>query len=480
MRAFHRPTAGFSFRMLRSVAFAAAAIALILIASFARAQAVPKEAKERVLKAMEEIITRRAFVAGADFSKWPEFLEKHRKDIDKAEDVRSFATEVNRAFREFGFSHIGLRSPRQFQASRSTSAIGIGVYARKVEEGLRIFGVASTGPAAPSGVEVGDTIIEVDGKTPNSTDVLEGDEGSRLALKLKKSTGEVKEVAIERKRYSTVRPETLTWVDEEAVVIRIPTFNVGYDRYAVEKLMSEAAHAKYLILDLRSNGGGLVANMRHLLCLLLPDGSPIGTSVTKSMSERYAIATKGDPKDAVAVAKWVDSPQKTRKGNVEPFSGKIAVLMNRGSGSASEITAAALKEDAGAVLVGTKSAGAVLTSLLATLPEDFGLQYPVTDFITGKGVRLEGNPLQPDAEVFPATTGPAATASTNGPSLAPQPAGVVKPDRVVDKALERLRDLDHFAYLPHIPNVSSEINRSRQLACTPQYSFLGLNSVRIG
>jgi len=418
-------------------------LVLVLLLFAARgllAQTLTQDAKNNVLKALEVTVTRRAFVAGADFSKWPEYLEKHRKDIDAATDVPSFTREVNRAFREFGVSHLGLRSPRQFQSSRSTSTVGIGVIARKEDEGLRVFAVLPTGPAASSGLEVGDVIVEVDGKPALSTDVLDGDEGSKLAVKVKKPSGEVKEIALERRRYSTIRPETLTWVDEEAAVLRIPTFNVGYNREAVEKLVEEAARAKYLIVDLRSNGGGLVANMRHLLGLLLPEGSPIGTSVTKPMSERFVIATKGDPKDVVAIAKWVDSPQKTRRGRVDPFPGRIAVLINRGSGSASEITAAALKEDAEALLVGTRSAGAVLTSLIQQLPEGFGLQYPVTDYITAHGVRLEGHPLMPDIEVTAANPG--------GPTPPPASPGATRPDIVVERAVEKLREISATAHVP--------------------------------
>jgi carboxyl-terminal processing protease len=417
-------------------------IALLLSCISAGAQILSPESRDKVLKAIETIVTRRAFVAGADFAKWPEFLQRHRADIDAAQDVPSFSREVNRAFREFGVSHLALRSPRQFQASRSTNAVGIGVMTRKEDDGLRVFAVLPTGPAAGSGLEVGDVIVEVDGKTPQSTDALDGDEGTKLAVKVKKPTGEVKELALERRRFSTVRPETLTWVDEEAAVLRVPTFNVGYNRRAVEKLLSDAAGAKYLILDLRSNGGGLVSNMRHLLGLLLPEGSPIGTSIDKDEAERYTVATHGDTKDAIAIARWIDSPQKTRRGEVYPFPGKIAVLINRGSGSASEITAAALKEDAGALLVGTRSAGAVLTSLVAPIPESFGLQYPITDYITAKGMRLEGHPLIPDVEVTVETPTRAFSAS---PGAAP---AVPKPDLAVDKAVEKLRELSATAHVP--------------------------------
>ncbi|HTQ11379.1 MAG TPA: S41 family peptidase, partial [Fimbriimonadaceae bacterium] len=82
-----------------------------------------------------------------------------------------------------------------------------------------------------------------------------------------------------------------------------------------------------------------------------------------------------------------------------PFTGQIAVLMNRGSASASEIACAALKDWRDAVLVGQKSMGAVLASVYGPLPDGFELQYPVQDYITIKGERLEGHPRVPDLDV---------------------------------------------------------------------------------
>ncbi|MFN8220385.1 MAG: S41 family peptidase [Fimbriimonadales bacterium] len=137
----------------------------------------------------------------------------------------------------------------------------------------------------------------------------------------------------------------------------------------MEDLIKQANEkGKYLVLDLRSNGGGAVNNLQHLLSLLLPPDTVIGSFIGKSLAKRYADETKGDPADVVAIAKWSDRKYKTTKRDVEPFKGKIAVLINRASASASEICAAALKENAKAPLVGARSAGAVLASVYAKLP----------------------------------------------------------------------------------------------------------------
>ena len=52
-----------------------------------------------------------------------------------------------------------------------------------------------------------------------------------------------------------------------------------------------------------------------------------------------------------------------------------------------------------AVLVGQPSAGAVLTSIFARLPQGFEVQLPLSDYLTPKGVRLEKNPVKPDITV---------------------------------------------------------------------------------
>ena len=377
----------------------------LLAALSALAQPITPESKDKILKGMQEYITQRAYVPGVDFEKWPAFLAKHHDGIEKATDVAAFSTELNRTLREFGFSHIRLLTPRAATSRSSTSTVGVGVTTRKVDKGLEIVSIIEDGPAQNSGLDVGDTIVEIEGHFPDSTDVLANQEGNHVDVKIEKKTGVIEYLSLERRQYKTVRPETLTWFNPETAVLRIPTFANGYSMTNIEKLLTEASKAKYLILDLRSNGGGAVTNMRHLLNLLLPDGAQIGTSVSRGMAARYAMETKGDTKDPIAIAKWAAAPMKASRRVLPPFAGKIAVLLNRGSASASEITAAALRENLKTPIIGTKSAGAVLVSIFAPLPEGFQLQFPTSDYITGQGMRLEAHPLVPDVEVTPTPRG---------------------------------------------------------------------------
>jgi carboxyl-terminal processing protease len=359
---------------------------------------VSPETKAAVLKGIEETVTTRAFVPGVDFSKWAEFVEKRRAEIDAAEDEAAFGRVVNQALRDFGFSHIRLSNPRSTAQRGQTSQVGSGASVVPNEEGLVVRRLVDRGPARELGLEVGDVITKIDGKKPTTAEELDGAEGTKKKVEIKKASGETKEVDLEIKRYSTVREETLTWLDDETAMLRVFTFSAGYGRENVEKLLTEAAKAKFLVLDLRSNGGGQVNNMNHLLSLLLPDNTVIGTFVNRQMANQYIEANPEATIDPAAIAAWTDRHSVTKQRDTKPFLGKVAVLTNRGSASASEITAAALRESAGALLVGARSAGAVLASVYRPLAEGWSLQYPVSDFVTAKGVRLEANPLVPDIE----------------------------------------------------------------------------------
>ncbi len=358
-----------------------------------------KDQKDSVLKGIDDLVTNRVFVPGIDFKQWPAFFEKHKDDVDKAENVTDFTRSVQKILGDFGITHFRLQTPRAASQRGKTTSVGAGMVVVEDEKGLKVRRISEEGPAKAAGIEVGDVIVKVNEKKPEKTTEVEGDEGTKLKVSVLKASGDTKDMELELKKFSTVRKETLTWSGEDAATLRVFTFSAGYGRANIEQLMTEAAKAKYLVLDLRSNGGGATNNLNHLLSLLLPGGSDYGTFISRREFNAYKDANPTGESSAEKIAAWSKNKTKTRERAVKPFTGKIAVLINRGSASASEICSAALREVGGAKIYGTKSAGAVLASVFGRLPEGFMLQYPVSDYVTVKGVRLEKNPLVPDEEV---------------------------------------------------------------------------------
>jgi hypothetical protein len=191
------------------------------------------------------------------------------------------------------------------------------------------------------------------------------------------------------------RGPALRWLEDDAALIRVPTFEASYDEDAVTDLFREAKSAKYLVLDLRGNPGGEVERMRQFLGLVLPADSPVGTFVSRRIATEYAKA-KGKDTDPVSMAAWAKREFRPRRSEVEPFRGEIAVLVDGGSASAAEIVANALKESRQSPIIGSPTAGAVLVSTYGRLSYGFRIQFPVGDYVSHGGRRLEGHPIRPD------------------------------------------------------------------------------------
>lgn len=363
----------------------------------ASAAPLTADTKAAVIDRMGQIITKSAFAEGVDFSKWNEYLAASKDAIDKADTPDAFVGELNRVLQKFGSSHIVLSSPRAATQRKEQKMVGLGVRVEFIPEGGRIVDIFPGGPASVAKIEIGDIVLEANGKKPESPADIAGPEGTKLHLKIKRDA-EIKEIDVIRKAFSTVIPETLTWPQPDVALLKIPSFDVGYNSQNVKDLMAKASSAKLLVLDLRSNGGGAVMNLLQLAGMLLPENSAMGTFINRQTLNKYMAATGKDGKDIVDIASWTEVKLRPFKGQVEPFAGKVVVLINGGTGSASEMMAAALKEVKGAEVIGTKSAGAVLASLMAPLPEGYVLQFPFNDYVTIKGVRLEGNGVKPDIE----------------------------------------------------------------------------------
>ena len=399
--------------------------AALLVAGAASSfsQAITTATKDDVLKRMSELVTQNAFVPGKDFSKWPEFLEAQREKIDKSKDADEFAFQVREALEKFGISHILLMPPKAVDQRNNQEVVGIGVSLRKEEKGFRVWLTFPNAPAVEAGIEAGDLIVAVDGKQIQTHEPIIGEPGTQVLITVEKSDGKRKDFTITRRRYKTIRPETLTWTDKKTAVLKVWTFDRGYNGQNVENLIRQAEKADRLVLDLRSNGGGAVMNMIHLLNMLLPDRTEFGVFVDKSKVRRFKEETGQDGTDLFAVAKWADKLKTNAPPKGPHFGGKIAVLVDGASGSASEIVAAAMKETVGAPIVGNRSAGAVLASVMAPLPHGFLLQFPITDYVTVKGIRLEGTGVKPDLEVPPVTK-------------------VNEPDQAIEKAVALLKGAD--------------------------------------
>lgn len=372
--------------------------ASVIAQEAATEKSLDPEVKQQVVSKVTDILTRAAYVPGVDFAKVGEYLETEKEKIDAAKSDEELQSAINSALAKFGMSHVVLTTPRMAEQRRTQQTVGVGITTQPDDEGhLVIIRTAKDASAEKAGIVPGDVVTAVDGKPVNGISGIPGPEGTTVTLTIRRADGKSKDFTLVRKPFSIKRPEELTWVSKDTARLAIYTFDFSYNSENVEKLMTEALRAQNLIIDLRDNGGGAVRNLEHLMGMLLPPDKPIGTFVSRSLVRQYQEATSDPSSDPVKVAAWTEDkimPSLNRR--VPRFKGNVVVLVNRFSGSASEIAAAALREGIGAKVVGSKSAGAVLVSVIVPATNGFMLQYPLMDYISAKGLRLEGNGVTPD------------------------------------------------------------------------------------
>lgn len=387
---------------------ALAATAMLMTASVAYAQDPPKvnelteEAKKEAIERLELTLSQQAFVIGVDFKEFKKLIA-NQPDVEKAKTAGEFTSAINKALETYKFSHIAVFPPEYGQQRLTGTRAGIGIRIQDTngeEVGLTVTYVFADSPASDAGIQAGDLVIASDGKDVRSVAELQGDKGQKSKITVVRK-GEKKEFEVVRRDYSTVIPETLTWHDKTAV-ITIPTFDQGYSTKNVDQLMAQVNEkATSIVIDLRGNGGGRVTNLQHLAKFFIDSqNQPMGTFVGSSQVKAYE-KEFGEAKDVVQIAtktRFKVRAMPNEASNV--FKGDVVVLIDGGSGSASEMMAAAMREIRGSKLIGQPTAGAVLASLIMPLRDTTGfwVQYPVMDYVTINGYRIEANPLKPDIE----------------------------------------------------------------------------------
>lgn len=372
----------------------------ILLALVAVAQPINKEQREAVLAAISKNISERAYVGGVDFSKWGELLEKFKDEFDAAETHDRFALAVNRAFREFGFSHLNLLTPRAAETRETGRSVGIGVLIEQLEDGIRITRVLPGGPASKAGLKEGDILKKADGEPIKGPEQVRGEKGTSVKLEILRTDGTIQEVTIVRDEFSVLIEDEIKWIDDQTALIRINSFATGYKTKKVDEMFEEAKKAKRIIIDLRSNGGGAVGNLAHLAGKVMKTGTGMGKFITRRDADAFKKENPDVPDEPGKVAEKFGIPISAigpRDG--EPFAGSVVVLTSGASASASEIFAATIKDQKRGKLVGTQTAGAVLASSFFRLPEGFSLQLPLMEYVTINKERLEHNGVKPDFEV---------------------------------------------------------------------------------
>lgn len=259
---------------------------------------------------------------------------------------------------------------------------GLGIEVLFSNSLLKVVSPMDDMPAQKAGIKPGDMITHIDntpiaGLAPDEVlKRLHGKPGTSVSLKITRGMAAPFSIRITREHiiHNPIKHRT----EGNIGYIRISYFNdqttekLKFAISALQKSLGKGLQG--LILDLRNNPGGSCEQAVSVASLFLDSGIIVHIKGRKSANNQTLKATQKDLLKGIP----------------------IAVLINQGSASASEIVAAALRDNHRAVLVGEKSFGKGSIQGLYALENYGGIKITIARFYTPKGEEIQGRGIQPD------------------------------------------------------------------------------------
>ncbi|MDQ6809422.1 MAG: S41 family peptidase, partial [Verrucomicrobiota bacterium] len=248
-------------------------------------------------------------------------------------------------------------------------------------------------PAAKAGILSGDQILRINGASTekmelqDAINLLRGNTGQKISLTvLRPASREIKDYTLERAEIKVQSVKGAKLLDPELS----GPFKVGYIRLvqfneptadelgkALDELQKQGMQA--LVLDLRNNPGGLLNIAVDVCAQFLPPNTKVVSTQGRVASQQHDYATS-------AVAK-------------ERPRFPIAVLVNEGSASGSEIVAGALKDLHRAVIIGETTFGKGSVQNVMQLPDGSALRFTTAKYYTPSKQVIHGNGVTPNIKV---------------------------------------------------------------------------------
>lgn len=314
---------------------------------------------------------------------YDELKNKYYVDIDDEKAIQGAINGMLDSLDDPYSDYLNVDEATQFNEDLSSSFQGIGAEIQTRNGNIVVISPIKNSPAEKAGILPEDIIVSVDGKK------LEGMSASEAVLLIRGKKGTSVKLAIKRAGHDELIEMNIVRDDipietvygemgqDKIAHIQITSFSENtYDELAKILKQYETEGMKSIILDLRQNPGGYLDQAIDIANLFVDSGKPIVQVQTKN-GEPTVYNAKGGKK----------------------YKLPIAVLIDNGSASASEILAGALSESSNATLIGLTSFGKGTVQTVSSLEDGANLKYTSGKWLTPNGNWINEKGIKPNIEV---------------------------------------------------------------------------------
>jgi carboxyl-terminal processing protease len=302
------------------------------------------------------------------------------KYIDEINDDALVDKSINNLLLQLDPHSVFIPAQELKEASEELDGLyeGIGIEAMMLDDTLTIVTPLTNSPAAVVGLQSGDKIMAVNDSSALQKDIrwlnskLKGKKGTTVKVSILRGEqpNRIKQYTLTRDKVPLYSVDVAMAMDEMTGYIKISRFSTNTTREFLEGLekLFEKKGVKNLIIDLRQNPGGYLDKAVDVLSQLFPE------------KEKLLVYTKG---------RTVHRNEYKTNGRNRYEVGKVAILIDEGSASASEIVAGAVQDWDRGLIIGRRSFGKGLVQEPYQLKDGSELRLTVAKYFTPTGRSIQ-------------------------------------------------------------------------------------------